>query len=366
MDSEKIPLIAITGGPCGGKSTFLAKAVGWLQNYGISTIIVAETATEFFNANVHQKDLDNVDFQKELIGHQLEKENRFISIARLKKRPTVILCDRGILDCAAYLGYREFVNILYGMEIIRSNAMNRYDGVIHLVTAADGAKDFYTLENNKARSESPRKAIELDNKTQRAWLGHPHHLIIDNSTGFEGKILRALKALSSVLGIPEPTEIERKFKILNFHPSLIPSDSIPLEIIQDYLISRNDIERRLRILELYGEKTFFYTEKSETGKTGVRNERERIITENDYYRLFAQVDTNLETIQKTRHCFVYAGHKFELDVYKSPDTMKEKASLEVELVDINEPVELPPQFQLEEVTGKKGYSNYDIAMGIEE
>jgi len=29
--------------------------------------------------------------------------------------------------------------------------MNRYDQVIHLVTAADGKEEFYTTENNEAR-----------------------------------------------------------------------------------------------------------------------------------------------------------------------------------------------------------------------
>jgi hypothetical protein len=30
----------------------------------------------------------------------------------------------------------------------------RYEAVIHLVTAADGAEEFYTSENNEARYES--------------------------------------------------------------------------------------------------------------------------------------------------------------------------------------------------------------------
>ena len=40
----------------------------------------------------------------------------------------------------------------------------RYDLVIHLSTAADGAEEFYSLENNQARSESIPFARELDKK----------------------------------------------------------------------------------------------------------------------------------------------------------------------------------------------------------
>jgi len=61
----------------------------------------------------------------------------------------------------------------------------RYEAVIHLVTAADGAHEFYTSANNEARYESVKDAIILDKKLINAWVGHPHFSIIDNSnTGF--------------------------------------------------------------------------------------------------------------------------------------------------------------------------------------
>ena len=39
----------------------------------------------------------------------------------------------------------------------------RYDAVFHLVTAANGAERFYTLENNQARSETPQQARDVSN-----------------------------------------------------------------------------------------------------------------------------------------------------------------------------------------------------------
>jgi hypothetical protein len=42
-----------------------------------------------------------------------------------------------------------------------------------LVTAADGAEKFYTLENNGIRIESVEEAREVDARTCRAWIGHP-------------------------------------------------------------------------------------------------------------------------------------------------------------------------------------------------
>lgn len=49
----------------------------------------------------------------------------------------------------------------------------RYDAVIHMVTAADGAPQHYTLENNPARYETASIALDLDQKIRSAWVGHP-------------------------------------------------------------------------------------------------------------------------------------------------------------------------------------------------
>ena len=38
----------------------------------------------------------------------------------------------------------------------------RYNAIFHLVTAADGAVQYYTLANNETRTEGPAQAIALD------------------------------------------------------------------------------------------------------------------------------------------------------------------------------------------------------------
>jgi len=48
----------------------------------------------------------------------------------------------------------------------------RYEAVIHMVTAADGAERFYTGENNEARYETVDEARKLDKKLKNAWTGH--------------------------------------------------------------------------------------------------------------------------------------------------------------------------------------------------
>lgn len=45
----------------------------------------------------------------------------------------------------------------------RSLRDGRYDGILHLVTAACGAEEHYSLENNEARSESVEMARDVSN-----------------------------------------------------------------------------------------------------------------------------------------------------------------------------------------------------------
>jgi hypothetical protein len=52
-----------------------------------------------------------------------------------------------------------------------------------MVTAADGAAQFYNDLSNEARYETVEQAKELDKKLINAWVGHPHFCIVDNSKG---------------------------------------------------------------------------------------------------------------------------------------------------------------------------------------
>jgi hypothetical protein len=77
--------------------------------------------------------------------------------------------------------------------------MKRYDLVMHLVTAANGAESAYTLSNNKTRKETPEESRALDEKTKTAWDGHPNRKIIDNSTPFDEKIQRTIHEILTFL-----------------------------------------------------------------------------------------------------------------------------------------------------------------------
>ena len=110
---------------------------------------------------------------------QMDLEDYFYKLASIQKKDVIIISDRGVMDNLAYCTKKTAEGVFkkngWSKNDIRDK---RYDIVIHLVTAADGAEKFYTLENNEARSEGIKEAIILDQKTQSVWNGHPNHRLI--------------------------------------------------------------------------------------------------------------------------------------------------------------------------------------------
>lgn len=106
----------------------------------------------------------------------MDLESYYQKLASVQKKNVLLLTDRGVMDNTAYCSeeveQKVFDSAGWNKTELRDK---RYDMVIHLVTAADGAREFYTLSNNAARTESPELAIKLDKMTQEAWNGHPYY-----------------------------------------------------------------------------------------------------------------------------------------------------------------------------------------------
>lgn len=108
----------------------------------------------------------------------------FIDIAQMvTEQSVVILVDRGLLDGSAYISKDNWQCLLDDMNcnvvMLRDN---RYDGIMHLVTAADGASNFYASLNNEAQYESVSEAIKKDKILRAAYMGHQKWVIVSNDT----------------------------------------------------------------------------------------------------------------------------------------------------------------------------------------
>ncbi len=109
--------IAITGGPCGGKSTSLHRIHEDLSSKGFRVLSVPEIPTLVVQSggmimmskfNIQER----IRFQSLLIRFQMYAEDYFTRLAEMSKSPAIVLCDRGTADPAAYVSKEEFQAIM--------------------------------------------------------------------------------------------------------------------------------------------------------------------------------------------------------------------------------------------------------------
>lgn len=353
---HKIWEFVITGGPCGGKTTGLSKLEQIFTDKGFKVLVVSETATEVIISGVNGKEVPIIEFQRVIIERGINKEKTIRRVAEFFNKDVIIFYDRGLPDSIAYMEKKDYIKILKTHKLSEVTVRDRYDGVFHLITAAIGAEKYYTKENNKARQENLQEAIDADRRTLDAWLGHPHLRIIDNSTNFSTKIDRLIREVHVAMGIPTPTEIERKFLIKRpTIKELEAVNSVKSNIVQTYLKRKESaVERRVRQRGTSGDYCYYYTEKKEKASS-VRDEIERKISKDEYIQFLVE---GINTVTKDRYCFFYESQYFELDIY--PD-WEDTAILEIELTEEGQEVKIPDWITvIEEVTDNKKYRNANL------
>jgi CYTH domain-containing protein len=373
-DNINITCIAIDGGPCSGKSRGLVRISQELVRAGIIPVVVPEAATALISSGVTARNLTGLEFQRHIARLQISNEETWMAVAQAlakkHKKRVVLLCDRGLLGAAAYLSGNAPLlalnEILAELGLNIESARIRYAGVIHMVTAAEGAEEFYTLSNNDARKETLEEARILDKRTMKAWLGHPHLAVVRNvdrfgfRISFKEKMDKVVSEVFRILGHPVPLEIEDKYRLESFDPSRIPVACESVQIIQTYLVStESNTSERVRMRAWLRQASYFHTIKK-PGPGKARIEIERLITVEEYNRLLLRSDSQKCSITKTRHCFVWRGQYFEVDVFEGK--LKGLVLMERERTDENDLTEVPCFIRgVEDVTNDAKYSNSTLA-----
>lgn len=364
---NNIKRIVLTGGPCAGKTTALVRINEHFASLGYKVFTVPEVPTMITQSGWNYM-TDNHDFyyegEKVILETQLELEDKVMRMAQTCKEPCVIICDRGAMDISAYISPEMWNELTASCHTSTQELRNgsRYDAVLHLVSAADGAEKFYTTANNAQRYEKAdeaglRIARELDKKVIQAWTGHPHLRVINNGEDFERKMNRVLREIAAVLELPQAIEEERKY-IVKVSGEL--PDCIESEILQTYLTSEPGCEIRLRRRTTNGNVVNIHTTRKKLSAT------EELVTERQvsnalYESLLQQADPYRRAISKRRRSFIYQGQFFELDTYGS--NLEGLVILETKGIERHEDLKLPPFLQIEQdITGDVSYYNPNLAL----
>lgn len=337
----------LTGGPCGGKTTALARLRTFLGERGFRVFFVPEAATFLWGNGVapqdNKCDTDWVDFQRLLMQMQIRFEDCMVERAEKACEGSddlrsIVLCDRGVMDGKAYVSPEMWESVLSSQGFDEVSIRDtRYNAVLHMTTAAEGAEAFYTSENNPSRTEGVEEARILDRKIRDVWLGHPQQIVFSNDAkendgeGFEAKLRSLIDHVSHILGLPTTRRKARKY-LLNAMPldeeyenSSISIRKFQIEKCYPLVLgaSANDeskgytyVRRRSEVGDHGGFAA--YGETSVKMIDGERIELKRVLSHREYGIASSRADPSRHVVRTVRTCFLIGGQSIYIEQFQSP------------------------------------------------
>ncbi len=190
LNSHKLQLIVITGGPGAGKTAVLEMAKKVLCNH---VVILPEAASIVFGGGFWRLQSASAKkaAQSAIFHVQVEMENLVLG----ENKWAVGLCDRGTLDGLAYWSDTE--KTFWQMSgTLPELEYKKYLAVIHLRSPTDLLG--YN-QKNPLRIETSVQAQEIDEKIAHAWKSHPNYKVIESSIDFLVKAEMALQLISNLI-----------------------------------------------------------------------------------------------------------------------------------------------------------------------
>jgi len=333
--SSQVWRVAMTGGPCGGKTTALAALRERLPKHGVSVLVVPEFATMFFHGGaafpVAGTPEHQLSWELSKMKAQMASEDAFRTIALSSGEPTVIVSDRGLMDSRAFVSDSQWSRLLelsgWDDEALRG----RYDGVLHMVTTAIGAEQMYTQSNNKARRESVEEARDQDLLIRGCWLGHPGFRMVANRHDFAEKVRSVEDSVLALMGKPTRKVFKRSFVVEAPSEQCVshlfdsPARSergdgkvVEIDITSSFVRLPSDDSSTdvcLRKSVMCDSGITWCTMHSRSGDQDTRNHNttSRGLTKNEYRLLLNEAESLAPSISMRQQCFVHENTNFKLD-----------------------------------------------------
>ncbi|KAK2189748.1 hypothetical protein NP493_98g04011 [Ridgeia piscesae] len=314
----------------------------------------------------------------------MQIENTYFDLASSCDSNCLVICDRGTMDGSAYLAPEQWEKMKcknkWNNVELRDN---RYNQVIHMVSAANGAELFYCTDTHTTRYEGLEHARDLDRATAQAWVGHPYFDVIDNSTDFDRKVMRMVAAVCNRLDIDAGDRLaldshKRKFLVHSLPPDSVFPEFQDFIVVHDYLVTPNRqmqarIRRRGQNVRwdqtncCWDMETGNWTYTHTIRRPEINNERPELkmqISAREYKLLLAQRDKDHHTVYKKRRCFLWNNQYFQLDIYDEPCVPRCEGLLLLETYTTHlkkDDLQLPTFLEIErEVTHERQYSMYNL------
>ncbi len=297
--------VAVTGGPAGGKTTGMKELP---KLFGDQVLVMPEVASILLDGGYPNPGRDVVHspewvegFQNAVVPVQLNMEEEYRRMA-LQRATRVLVCDRGLLDPAAYLGRGvEAYLEMFGFSL--EDLHKRYDLVVHLESVAVKRPDLYAkVKHTNNRFESAEEAAAVDLAIQAAWNGHPNRVVVSSASIQEVK-----NNLCNLVGQFLREEIERKY-LLQRMPNIALGEGIP--VTQGYMPT--EVEMRARRMGDQG----YITIKGDASHGG--SQRPECERQFDIWAIEAALKSAKSVVEKTRWIIPHGQYRLELDQYHGP------------------------------------------------
>lgn len=176
--------VVLTGGPGAGKTAVL-EAVR--QAFCEHVLVLPEAAGILFGGGFPRLQHETARRAAQRAIYHVQRELESVTAAM---QPAVMLCDRGTVDGYAYWPGPDDFWQQVGTTLEAELA--RYDAVIHLRVAPDGAYNHI----NPLRLESAAEARAVDDRILLAWEKHPHRVVIEAEDDFLNKAANAIEVIT--------------------------------------------------------------------------------------------------------------------------------------------------------------------------
>ena len=343
---KSVTVIAITGGPCGGKTSALVELAASLPALGGAEVMTTpEFSTLFFAGGCPYpaggSREQQVAWDLNKLKAQMAFEDAFRAVAESKRAsdctdsgtPIVLLMDRGVMDTKAFVSEEAWEEMLDVHGWDEEQFLRRYDSVIHLVSTAIGAEDHYSGENNEARRETIEEARRQDLAVRDAWLGHANFRIISNRCdGFEAKLRKVKESVCEVAGLPMPVAGGTKKRWLVRNNGIADADGVENLVVHhvetDFIAASGSADedicvRRRRRLNCSTDESrsgnWLYSihERLEDGST-----RSRPLARRDYEAWRSRREEENPMLSMTRTSFIFEENFWKLDEFHGRDTSR--------------------------------------------
>ena len=147
MGNKSVRMIVVTGGTQSGKSDLIEWINREFSKNGFTVLTISDTAADIVGGGIiPDQFINDVSFPTLLYELQHAKETAYKKAAyHMTAGSILIVCERTIQDYKAFIGDELYDEVLKSYGVEEREILGRYDAVIHMVTSAKGAREFYSI-----------------------------------------------------------------------------------------------------------------------------------------------------------------------------------------------------------------------------